>query len=427
MLDPRLSRLAVTVVSIVIFILSYGSQYFLLSPHLSPFQFYTFNFLIASTIITYYRSIRTPAGSPPPSYTPPPAPSAADIEGGSGAPESRTLIGAAATRWCKPCSSFKPPRSHHCRTCGTCTLRMDHHCPWTANCVGFANLPHFLRFLVYSTSATGYLFQLLLRRWYALYEARELPEHLGPHTLGQMFFLAALSLVSFPLWVALLVLLLRTLATVGEGYTTIETWEAERHDAAVRRRHARRVVFPYDIGLWENAVCAMGYTHNPLNMLNPLSHTPVIGAKHPITSGPGTIRAGLDWEVNGFEDADTVWPPAACEPGVEDGVDLDTGVRGATPWTVEGVGDVGAFRRRQREDARRRGLAYGAEDDEEEVDEEEEAAYREVRAQRAQRAWTNAEGERLADYGVDEDAEGDDEDVPLAVLRMRLEGRKKTA
>ena len=33
-------------------------------------------------------------------------------------------------RWCSKCEHVKPPRTHHCRHCGTCILNMDHHCPW---------------------------------------------------------------------------------------------------------------------------------------------------------------------------------------------------------------------------------------------------------------------------------------------------------
>ena len=32
---------------------------------------------------------------------------------------------------CGRCDGFKPPRSHHCRICGRCIVRMDHH--WCAS------------------------------------------------------------------------------------------------------------------------------------------------------------------------------------------------------------------------------------------------------------------------------------------------------
>jgi hypothetical protein len=52
-------------------------------------------------------------------------------------------------RFCRKCSpgGFKPPRTHHCRVCGRCVLRMCHHCPWTANCVGHMNYKSYFLFL----------------------------------------------------------------------------------------------------------------------------------------------------------------------------------------------------------------------------------------------------------------------------------------
>ena len=40
---------------------------------------------------------------------------------------------------CNKCDCAKPPRSHHCSTCGHCVLKMDHHCPWMNNCIGLHN------------------------------------------------------------------------------------------------------------------------------------------------------------------------------------------------------------------------------------------------------------------------------------------------
>lgn len=50
---------------------------------------------------------------------------------------------------CPHCKCVKPPKSHHCRQCNMCIVRMDHHCPWIGNCVGYNNQKAFLLFLLY--------------------------------------------------------------------------------------------------------------------------------------------------------------------------------------------------------------------------------------------------------------------------------------
>lgn len=55
---------------------------------------------------------------------------------------------------CKDCKIFKPRRTHHCRQCGTCILKMDHHCNWLVNCMGFNNYKFFVVGLMHAIVAT---------------------------------------------------------------------------------------------------------------------------------------------------------------------------------------------------------------------------------------------------------------------------------
>ncbi|KAJ7746852.1 DHHC palmitoyltransferase-domain-containing protein [Mycena maculata] len=46
---------------------------------------------------------------------------------------------------CSKCNgAWKPPRSHHCSTCGVCRIEFDHHCPWVGNCVTRSRMKAFL-------------------------------------------------------------------------------------------------------------------------------------------------------------------------------------------------------------------------------------------------------------------------------------------
>ncbi|KIJ59224.1 hypothetical protein HYDPIDRAFT_101016 [Hydnomerulius pinastri MD-312] len=46
--------------------------------------------------------------------------------------------------------SWKPPRAHHCSTCGVCRPNYDHHCPWLGNCVTLDGMKEFLLLLYLS-------------------------------------------------------------------------------------------------------------------------------------------------------------------------------------------------------------------------------------------------------------------------------------
>ncbi|KAJ7880353.1 DHHC palmitoyltransferase-domain-containing protein, partial [Mycena olivaceomarginata] len=55
---------------------------------------------------------------------------------------------------CANCNgAWKPPRTHHCSTCGVCRMEFDHHCPWVGNCVTRARMKNFLAMLVLAPAA----------------------------------------------------------------------------------------------------------------------------------------------------------------------------------------------------------------------------------------------------------------------------------
>jgi palmitoyltransferase len=267
----------------------------------------------------------------------------------------------------------------------------------------------------------------------------------------------ALFVVNTVTLIALGVLFLRCLWILFTNTTTIESWEISRHATLVRRArtlggflydpsgqriYIRPQEFPYDIGLWRNVAGGMG-TANPLLWLFPLSPTP-------------PLEDGLSYEENGFENKGTIWPPP--DP---DRMPRAPRMTDPTRAFVHGSSDsspaeqLDAFKARQEEDLRRRGLLAGTEDQgvlrrrtfarryerflQDGSESDEDAHYRdreELGDDRSEgtdgegeEAWRNGEGERLHDFGVDEVAEfydsgkvtyendaEDDDDVPLSKL-----------
>lgn len=188
------------------------------------------------TWISYYLAIMTPPGSPPKDYEPP-----------SGV----------VRRWCFKCSGYKPERTHHCKTCKTCVLKMDHHCPWTYNCVGYNNMSHFVRFLIWVDVTAGYGFYRLVLRCIVLYRSRGLPAYLIP--FPEILAPVILTPVTFFVVLTVGLLSIRVAMNMLNGITQIESWEEERLASAKRRNLIpRNTVFPYDIDLWTNVLTSWG-------------------------------------------------------------------------------------------------------------------------------------------------------------------------
>lgn len=426
--------LAVPAVSILIIFLAYTSQYlfYYIEPGpLTKTEAIWFNVLVLGIWLCYDRACSVDPG--PKGWVDKTVRAADDS--GDEAIDIASLILKGRLRWCKKCDAAKPPRAHHCRKCGRyfhilafpnkhsandywnrCIPKMDHHCPWTTNCVSHTTFPHFLRFVLYAVISMSILTYHLFIRASALFSNRNLPAYLGPPTWA-MAHLLVLTLVNSITLFALSILLVRAVYSLAINTTMIESWEIERHEALVER--ARKTggwvygnggqkvriehqEFPYDIGIWKNLVQGMG-TANVLAWFLPFGGNP-------------SIDSAATLEVNGFEDEGKVWPPPDPDklPRVKRKVDeqVDVGT----------VGDVEAFKRRQREDYQRRlEQSLDVDDEQDEYESEVEEGID------GEEGWTNAEGDRLRDFGVDEDAELlAEEDVPLGELLRRRKARAFT-
>jgi len=148
------------------------------------------------------------------------------------------------TLLCSSCLRWKPERSHHCRVCGKCVLKMDHHCPWLANCIGFRNYKYFCLIHFYGLIACSiYLFTY----WEKIY--------LDNKTVGNNIFyciytafsyVSGISLFFFTSWLFLVnsKLLLTNL-------TVIEQSDKERFPS-------NKVNNIYDLGIFQNFISVFG-------------------------------------------------------------------------------------------------------------------------------------------------------------------------
>lgn len=419
--------LAVPAVSILISFLAYTSQflfYHIEPGPLSQKEALWFNVCVAAIWWSYYNACTTDPGRK--GWVERFAMKSGEKDGGE-------LHLEKGTRWCKKCEAVKPPRAHHCKKCkrydqalhsqivllriNRCIPKMDHHCPWTSNCVSYTTFPHFMRFVFYDVISMSILAYHLYARVMVVWDNRKLPAYLGP-SLWALSHLVILCVVNGLTLFALSLMFIQTTHSLMTNTTMIEGWEIDRHAALVGRARKQggyvyanggqrvrieRQEFPYDVGWFKNLCHGMG-TSNPLLWLLPFA------------SGPRVERAG-NWEVNGFEDEDKVWPPldpdkmTRRERGIDEPEPREYG-------TVDEERE--AFRRRQERDHQR-----WKKSDTTDCSSEEDSEFEVDEGIDGEPGWTNSDGDRLRDYGVDEEAEvfSDDDDIPLAELIRRRKAR----
>ncbi|TKA38501.1 hypothetical protein B0A54_09436 [Friedmanniomyces endolithicus] len=415
---PLLQRIAPFASTIIISFLAYPSQYLFYSIEPGPLRkgdAYIFNILVASLLFCYYRACYTDPGRMPTDW------------------QDRVQLNGSA-----PDAAQLPLQQRWCRK---------------SNCVSHVILPHFVRFLFFSVVAMIYLESFLYTRCAVLWEKRHLPSYLGPNS-GQLALLfIEVVLNSFVLF-AMSILLGRTLWSLGLNMTTIEGWEVERHHAMLRRARAsggllsgpngkqvriEHQEFPYDVGIWTNICRGMG-SINPITWVWPFARSP-------------RVETALNIEHNCIDDPSKPWPPidpdrmfrAARQPMSGDDATLAMDMesfrarQAADMARYEDADGEYVVRRRpfhERAQATMDGERGVYESDEEEVlvnddDDEVEPAGASISAggqdadDAGEEGWRNKEGERLADFGVDEVVDFyDEDDVPLAELVKRKKAEK---
>lgn len=148
-------------------------------------------------------------------------------------------------QYCSTCLGYKAPRSHHCRKCNRCVMKMDHHCPWINNCVGHLNHGYFTAFLM---SAVGgcCMSTFTLISWLTNVLSFKMLEFPPPSVIVLILVVFTIGL-SIGVVLAVGMLLYFQLKAIFRNRTGIEDWINEK---AEYRRHGtdQKFIHPYSRG-----------------------------------------------------------------------------------------------------------------------------------------------------------------------------------
>lgn len=288
---------------------------------------------------------------------------------------------------------------------------------------------------------------------------------MGPSTF-QLLHLLVLVAVNSLLLFAMSILFIRTLWCLGANTTTIEGWEIERHETLVRRARVLggyldgpngskiRIVkqeFPYDIDIYTNVAQGMGgHIHT---WLWPFAATPTVGSglRFPENDIEGMYKSSTktdDRYLTCLPDIGTSWPPPDPDRLFRFTKPVDSSsayIQSMNPEDFRKRQEVDMLRQRyshsnaevqRRQRFHLRYDDYGqqgndkainayAENSDSGNEEESDHTTPGMNPEEGEEGWRNSEGERLADFGVEEEVEFyDEDDLPLAEIMKRQRAQK---
>ncbi|KAJ0243939.1 protein S-acyltransferase 15 [Hirschfeldia incana] len=200
---------------------------------------FIFSFLASLCLLSLSICVLVDPGRVPSSYVP-------DVE----SPNWSGSNNGTEARKCDKCFAYKPLRTHHCRVCRRCVLKMDHHCVWINNCVGYANYKAFFLLVFYATLASIYSTVLLVC---CIFKNAE--SYAGNVPLKT--FMVACGVVVIGLSITLGTLLAWHIYLIAHNMTTIEHYDSKRA-LWLAKKSGQSFRHQFDLGVYNNITSVLG-------------------------------------------------------------------------------------------------------------------------------------------------------------------------
>ncbi|KAI3896731.1 hypothetical protein MKW98_009584 [Papaver atlanticum] len=202
-----------------------------------------FSFLALMSFISFITCIVMEPGHVPANFV-------LEIENGGEVLDQGSNKNGGNPRFCDKCATHKPPRTHHCRVCRRCVLKMDHHCVWINNCVGFVNYKPFFILILYATTASLYSTVMLILDIFQ----KDWDSIRGQHL--KLFYIIC-GTVLIALSVTLTTLSGWHVYLLAQNMTTIEYHEGIRA-SWLAKKSGQNYRHPYNLGVYKNITSTLG-------------------------------------------------------------------------------------------------------------------------------------------------------------------------